>query len=92
MISASLYRREDTTIQIVDGNYKIRVINRFNSKDCYEVRRDTFITFFNKNYTVSGPLNDLVKISDLKSKISINYLLENGRFVKNLSDLHRRIL
>ncbi len=80
-IAAILYNRSDTAIQIVNGAYEIKIINRFTDKDIYEQIRDSFTIFFNKKYTISEKYK-VIKIGDLNRRIATNYSMENDTLVK----------
>ena len=80
-IAAMLYNRSDTTIQIVNGEYEIKILNRFNHKDVYEQGRDSVTIFFNKKYTISEQYN-VIKIQDFDRKMAANYSTKDGKMVK----------
>lgn len=80
-IAAMLYNRSDTTIQIVNGEYEIKILTRFNHKDLYEQGRDSVTIFFNKKYTVSEQYK-VIRIQDFDRKMAANYSTKDGKLVK----------
>jgi biopolymer transport protein ExbD len=75
---------EDTTLQSLDGQMAVRVVNESNYKECYERSRGILHFTFSPDSVFTSVLNSsVIHLFDFKNKTQSNYVKGNSKYVKS---------